>query len=392
MILSKKCRMLRAITFILLGGFMMKFYAIILGCAVYACFLAVDNVYAVPSVANVSGVLAQGNTLSIVGSDMGSKSVGTPLRYDDFENGTIGEGVANNPTGGGWNTNLTNFPKYSNTEIRYSGRQSIKQEYITNEGCVLSLDNSKNVGTIPSGTKELYVSGWFWMETWDSDSRNVKIINMGYDLTPNSGGWQTRIDVYPSNGSGHLYANLSDDSTAKGTDGDYDYVHDYDVMVANTLLPDKKWHRIESYLRVGKNGFRDVWIDGVKIGEITGSFTDDSTDLGYLLIGHFFAIDTYTPSPKGRRYWDEIYVDTTRARIEIGDSNDFYSCTHREIQLPTAWDSEQIQITVNQGSMDTLSDKYLFVVDADGNVSVGFSLANMRATVGPASPKEFIVE
>ncbi len=318
-----------------------------------------------PSINDVAGAITQGGTLEINGSGFGTKSTAAPLRYDDFEKGILGERIPNNQDGGGWSTNSPNYPTYSDAVARYPGRQSALQSFGTYYGQSLSLDNRENSGTtIPPGTKEMYVTGWFWMETGGAPSRNVKIINMG-----TGAGWQTRIDVYPSTSSGHLYAHGSTTCEDSST-----YIHDWSAKPNNVMLPDKKWHRIETYLRIGANGYRDVWVDGVKIAEISGGFTGESCDIGYLLIGHYFATDTGTPKPWAKRYWDELYVDTTMARVEIGDAPIWEDCKHKEVQIPSAWSDTSIMLTANLGSFQPGSPVYVYVVDADGNVNHdGFS-------------------
>jgi len=305
-----------------------------------------------PTAASISG-----GVLTIAGTAFGSKTLGAPLRYDDFEDGTLGTRIPSAQDTGGWYTEVSGFPYYSNTVQRVSGTQSARQEYITDEGCGIMLDNAKTTGGIPDGTTELYVSGWFWMETWDNDSRNVKIINMG-----TGDGWQTRIDTYPDSDTGHMYAHISSTCADTAT-----YDHDYAATPAAVLKPDQSWHRIETYLKIGSSGYRDLYIDGVKIAEISGTFGGSSCDIGYLYIGHYFAIDTYTPSPKGRRYWDELYVDVTRARVEISDSPTWGGATHKEIQIPTAWASSEITATLNRGSLT--GDIYAYVIDSDGLVN-----------------------
>ena len=68
-------------------------------------------------------------------------------------------------------------------------------------------------------------------------------------------------------------------------------------------------------------------------------------------------------------YFDDIYINNSWARVEIGDDPDYDSCTHREMQIPTAWSSDSVDITVNQGSFQNGTTAYLFVVDEDGAVN-----------------------
>jgi hypothetical protein len=184
-------------------------------------------------------------------------------------------------------------------------------------------------------------------------------------------GWQTRIDVYPSTNSGHMYANKSTNCQTSGSSA-----QNWNAKPNNVLLPDKQWHRIETYLRIGTNAYRDLWVDGKKIAEISGAFTGDSCDIGYLLIGHYFATDTGTPRPWANRYWDELYVDTTRARVEIGNSPLWSECTHKEIQIPSAWSNTKITVNAHLGTLQSSKQLYLYVIDANGKVNSNGFLIN----------------
>ncbi len=73
-------------------------------------------------------------------------------------------------------------------------------------------------------------------------------------------------------------------------------------------------------------------------------------------------------------WMDDIYIQDTKARVEIGDASTWSGCTHREIQPPSAWSGSSITIKLNQGSFTSLSGKYLYVVDSSGNVSAGYGL------------------
>jgi len=73
------------------------------------------------------------------------------------------------------------------------------------------------------------------------------------------------------------------------------------------------------------------------------------------------------------RYFADIYIDTTWQRVVIGDNQTYTNCTKREVQIPTAWATGEIAITVNQASFSS-GTAYLFVVDSDGSVSSGHEI------------------
>jgi hypothetical protein len=69
---------------------------------------------------------------------------------------------------------------------------------------------------------------------------------------------------------------------------------------------------------------------------------------------------------------DDVYVDTTWARVMVGNASTLANSTHREIQIPSAWSDTEITVTYNQGSFANQETCYLFVVDSDGTASAGY--------------------
>ncbi|MFH1380062.1 MAG: hypothetical protein ABII23_07275, partial [bacterium] len=126
-------------------------------------------------------------------------------------------------------------------------------------------------------------------------------------------------------------------------------------------------------------------------GNSTSVMTHTSGDANwqYILIGMYYGnilgIDSSARSAKV--YYDDVYIDNTQTRVEIGDKQTWNSCTQREIQMPTAWSDTSIAITVNRGSFDQCKTYYLYVVDANGNVNTnGFPIPIVPAADEPPCP------
>jgi len=116
-----------------------------------------------------------------------------------------------------------------------------------------------------------------------------------------------------------------------------------------------------------------------RFGEIRGDFYSQGS-YDYWKLGHY-----YRTSDGGdlKVYFGEIYVDNTLARVEIGNAPVFGDCTHREIQIPVSWDSNNITFTGNQGTFQDGEQVYLFVVNEFDVASAGFPV-----TLGDGSPIE----
>ena len=315
---------------------------------------------AAPSISSVTGAVSDEETIVISGSSFGTKSPAAPLKYDDFASGTNGQSIS------GWD-DYNGLPKYSTTEIRYSGTKSAHQDYSGSDtGAGIGLEGS----SIPDGTTELYVSFWTWTESWGNAARNVKIMSTGtFDFSAQNF-WETRIDCYPETSSGHLYA-----MNGTGCTGGGGYSDDWGIG-DSPIADDSQWHRTTSYVRIGTSGYRDLWLDEDLLSSISGGFTNNSCELKYLLIGHYWA----DADSNANRYVDEVYVDITPARVEICNqsswsaAHDGSGTDHCEIQSPSAWSATSISVTFNQGSFNTEDTAYLYVVDSSGNASAGYQV------------------
>lgn len=323
-----------------------------------------------PVINPVSGDLVDRTMVTIRGSGFGAKSPAAPFRWDDFESGAPGDPVAN------WQYHSTYQqyrPAYSVEKTRFPGAQSVYQHYMDgNYGCALLIYPLPDF-------QEIYISGWWYNEVGGGLSRNTKILNLsGGEGYGKSAPPQNRTDMYPSTSSGHMYT-----STPSG-----ESLHDYSLR--GSTFPGE-WMRLERYVDVGTvNGN-----DGVSVikrnlqdwARVEGTLYSDASKYTLLLITHYFAMDTGTPRPWMKSFWDEMYVDITPARIEIGDAPTWNACTHREIQIPQAWDNGNITFQVNQGSFPSGQTAYLYVVDSnDQHSAAGTPVTLVRNTDDDGSP------
>ena len=94
-----------------------------------------------------------------------------------------------------------------------------------------------------------------------------------------------------------------------------------------------------------------------------------------LYISSYFATDT---NGAAATFWlDDVYVDSTQARVEVCESSSWNSRGHCEVQIPTTWSSGAITVTANHGSFtpEQFSTAYVYVVNSSGNVSPAVRIA-----------------
>ena len=144
------------------------------------------------------------------------------------------------------------------------------------------------------------------------------------------------------------------------------------------------WHLFQfefienSAVTVADGEFR-MWRDGALIANVTNLVTrEDFTDFKRIALAGFYNSWGATTDPTNeipnRFYMDDVYVDTSLARVEIGDAPVYNDCAHREIQIAQIWADGSITIDLNTGSFNLGDTIYIFVVDNTGDVSSGYAV------------------
>jgi hypothetical protein len=148
----------------------------------------------------------------------------------------------------------------------------------------------------------------------------------------------------------------------------------------NGDLKTGSWHRYEVWLTQGtlgqNNGHARIWLDGQPWMTMNGVFDPSGCRFHNMWLGFYFATDTGSPQPQMETWWDELYVDVNPTRVEVCSGATWEDRGKCEIQVPqNVWDSNSIQIKINQGTFADGADAYLFVVDANGNASNGYPIS-----------------
>ena len=123
------------------------------------------------------------------------------------------------------------------------------------------------------------------------------------------------------------------------------------------------------------NGVFRMWFNGQLYTESTTLLTrEDFAELKRPFIVGFY--DSWSDSSTDRDdyFIDDVYIDRSWARVEIGNAASYGACTQREIQIPRSWGNGSIDVDLNLGSFSSSAPLYLFVTDENGNVSSGFPI------------------
>jgi hypothetical protein len=136
------------------------------------------------------------------------------------------------------------------------------------------------------------------------------------------------------------------------------------------------WHRIEIWMDDSPTEFT-VWMDCAQ----------QWTHANWVPVPWYSGVHTWAfghmiNDSAGGHNFDDAYFSNTRARVEVGNASTWSGCTHREVQIPTAWSGSSITIGMNGGSFSDLTDQYLYVVNRYGHVNQdGYPLTGVNYTL-----------
>jgi len=81
-------------------------------------------------------------------------------------------------------------------------------------------------------------------------------------------------------------------------------------------------------------------------------------------------------STNAKPLYDDYYLavgENARARIEIGNNSDYYSCTNMSICTIESWGNTEIVANFNRGSLSN-GMAWVFVSNSDGTISEGYQI------------------
>jgi hypothetical protein len=342
--------------------------------------------FAAPAVSSVAGAVSHGQNVIINGSGFGVKNTVAPLKWDNFENGTIGQVIT---TASGWWIEHGEYdPLYVNDVLRTNSTKSLKYDFTTPYTTGPSTGMPQfgvAIGQVNLNYQKLYITFWKYMTTAGGLSRNYKEMSFRsgtpgqYGATPSA-----RNDMYPLNEGAHIYT-----TNCNGDMVDNNW-YSYPLQLG-------KWYRVEYLLDLGTPGVANggywYWTEGQLRESITNQILRSTNcTISNVYISNYFATDTN--SATALEWIDDVYFDITPARVEICSGPTWATRSHCEIQIPSAWSDTSTTVTANQGSFNNGDTAYLYVADADGNANANGYLVTLGGTpdtTPPAAPQGLTV-
>jgi len=323
---------------------------------------------AAPVVTAAEGTFAAGSAVTLRGSGFGAKPTAAPLVYDSFEAGTLGAKVlTNRATVGQWDTGAGYDVGVYASDQAWAGAKSVK---LSTAGGVYNLSLAKN-----GSFSTLYMDWHVRIHYQSVPSRNYK----PFRLYGANDAMQLN-SVILCNGSGmSVEAGGSSSFWWDATGYSQDKWQHYQVALK------------ESSAAGRADGIVKMYIDGVLVSTHTGVVTrSSSAHWDQIRIGHYWASDGVPdcPANAGANIWlDDVFIDTSWARVEIGNAPTYAASSRREIQIPTAWADGTVGITVNPGAFSAGTGAYLYVTDAAGNTNAaGYPVTIGGGAVPPPLP------
>jgi len=326
--------------------------------------MPLGKAFAAMQVNGVSGTVADGASITIQGSGFGNTGPNVVI-FDNFENGTVGSTIktgTGSATIGKWDSLGSPNPHYTNT-ASLSGTKAFQGHLNQSIGW-----SPHARALMPAGTRKFFTSVWLEVPAGSplpgentGQGINWKVL------------WAATTAAEVNDHVMPLIGNYN--STQAMSSNDLS-----DVWL-NPAIPFQKgvWVRVWAYVdgKTDSTGTKQLWWLAPSVGvkqavNQVGNVQTMSTNQDFTMID----VNAYgrQETVNGYQNLDDFYLavgDGARARVEIGNNSNYNSCTKLTIATVTSWSDTSVKATVRQGPFNAGENAYLFVVDANGNVSPG---------------------
>jgi len=345
---------------------------------------------AAPSITGVSGNVSHGQSISISGSEFGGKSTAAPVAWDNCNHGqdiTI-------RWSGAWPESAyqpTSAPRYTTPINGVPTAHSNASKYLAGRADAVAWNSGgfpRNVmvwktRTISSYPVYSYIS---WYQRVDPNSNfggNFKYFDFSTGNTPytmnSSSDSNWYIEYVGGVGNSHHWNDDGESLYSQVCNGYFnsDYLCNSNYMGGSVNVT-TQWAKIELIIKYTDQN--DGWYDVFENGVLKRSTANTGGTGQHSYNG---PTDRYTGTSRNEgiggygelgntnnwRYFNDLYLDYTQARVMLGNANTLATSTVREPQPATLWDSGSISVTVNAGALADSSTAYLYVVDSSGEVN-----------------------
>lgn len=360
---------------------------------VLAGFIFCSVSFAAPTVSGISGTASHGQVLVLSGSGFGNKTTAAPVVWDDCSGTNILEKWS-----GGWPTSPISDNYVINYRAPMRGVQpahSFAAKYLCGAAAGTGSGYPNNImiwknRTITSYPAYSYISFYTRVDPLYNSGDNFKWFDYSTRNSPYTMNSSTDSNWYLEyvGGLGNSH-HINDDGGSiynVGPDWTVDLLGNSKYF-GSSINPKTQWVKIE--LEIKYTNANDGWINIFENGKLIKSGSaphsyNGPTDKYTSTTSRNEAIGGFTRNidPNNWRYFNDLYLDWTLARVVIGNASSYSACTVREVQPPTDWSTGKISLVFNQGRLANSSQAWVYVIDSTGAVnSSGFPV-----TIGASTP------
>jgi hypothetical protein len=322
-----------------------------------------------PSISQVSGAFLHKGTVQISGSGFGTKSQAAPVVWDDASGKSVLDlwDVAWPSAGAAYD--IAYRPAQRSIDLPHSNIS----RYLAGAHGGTTASGGANVmvwknRTISSYPAYTYAS-WYQRadDAWSfGGDDNYKCFDFsrgtgGYDLPQN---WYIEYNPPPtsttSNATWHILDDAFGQSNASLDGPTSSWWQDSAVNPMGGT-----WSKIEVEIKYTDqpDGYIKLWENGVQRVSYSGHTDRYSTNQRSEGIGGYARQQN---QPNNWRYFADIYLDYSLARVVLANNANLSQATIIEPQIPSAWTPGAITVTVNLGRFASGQTAYLFVFDPTG--------------------------
>jgi hypothetical protein len=325
------------------------------------------------TISSVSGTVSDGNTITVSGSGFGTKPTGAPWKWDALD-GANGDRLEPR----GWLVHQ-NTPQalLSNERLRPTSGAATTMRFANsggsnqpvpwvgfgnNDGGYLDLTSASAVNYRPFPSPA-YIDYWMYFHP-PAAATNYKFYRHHANISSGQpdGYWGMPGSASPVPCSNFDWSSMN---------GGLPQVPGAPDLGCPTIA--EKWVHVQILFEVNNRFVQ--YVDGIKYVDVS--------NFGYTTRANFgFEHQVLESTNDSRMYLDDIYIDASFSRVELGNAPTYDASTHREVQIPQSWANGSISLTVNRGTFASGSTAYLYVVDSN-------NLANTQGfpvVIGGGSP------
>lgn len=310
----------------------------------------------------------EGESVAVLGTGFGTKTTAAPIKYADFESGSQGAVIT---TSEGWNS-VDGWHSGSSSHLYRPIHDSAAAHTGARGMTCRYVDGVYNSSVLKAGdfSGGYYFDAWYKYAPANPPSRNHKIWML-------YGSGTGEFPQAAMTGFCGLDDSIEIPFYAGPNDGDAEWMGVHFNDLTTTM------HHIQVWLKPSTPGTGNgrAWcqVDCTSYANSSDLLTvmPNIGDWQEVRVGYYMAHDAIgdcVASGDAYTYFDDVYIDNTPARVELGNANAYDACTIREIQVPTAWSATSVSIQSRWGALLSAEKAFLFVIDNQGYVSAGYQV------------------